>query len=100
MPAFFTGSSARKSCAEPALLPRQLLQIRVRRVGRAGAGIAGVLDHAVEPAIDIDNGTFARVAITAVGFTWSEAHAADVPRPPADGALHGLGTPHPRHAAR
>src|SRR5450759_3339753 len=50
---FGTGSDAIQQLA------RQLFQLRGRRIDRAGADVAGVLDHAVEPAIDIDNGAFA-----------------------------------------
>ena len=40
-------------------LARQLFQLRERRIDRAGADVAGILSHAVEPAIDIENGAFA-----------------------------------------
>src|SRR6266446_7809460 len=72
-------------------LARQLSQLRKRRINRAGANIAGVLDHAVEPAIDVENGAFAQLAVTAVGFTWGKTQAADITQASADGALHRLG---------
>src|ERR1700731_881827 len=75
----------------PRTLSRHLLQVRKRRVDRAGTGLAGVLDHAVEPAVNIENGAFARAAITAVGFARGKAQAADIAPPPADGTLHRLG---------
>ncbi len=40
-------------------LARQLFQLRERHIDRAGADVAGVLDHTVEPAIDVENGAFA-----------------------------------------
>src|ERR1700687_2917490 len=72
-------------------LARQLSQLRERRIGGAGANIAGVLDHAVEPAIDGENGPFAQLAGTSVGFARGKTQAADITQPSADGALHRLG---------
>ncbi len=40
-------------------LARQLFQLRERHIDRAGADVAGVLDHTVEPAVDVENGAFA-----------------------------------------
>src|SRR6185312_4035474 len=62
------------------------------------ADIAGILDHAVEPAIDIEYAAFALSAITAVGFTRGKAHAADIAQPSADGTLHRLGHRSVMHA--
>src|ERR1700675_2962960 len=72
-------------------LARQLSQLRKRRIDRAGANIAGVLDHAVEPAIDVENGAFAQLAVTSVGVAWDKTQAADIAQASADGALHRLG---------
>ena len=40
-------------------LARQLFHLGERRIDRACANIAGVLDHAVEPTIDVENGALA-----------------------------------------
>ena len=72
-------------------LARQLFQLRERSVGRAGAEIAGILDHAVEPAVDIENGALAQLAISAGGLARGKMQATDVAHPPPDGALHRFG---------
>src|SRR6266404_8895252 len=69
-------------------LARQLFQFRERRIDRAGTAVAGILDHVVEPTIDIEDRAFAHLAITAVGFARSKAQTADITQPPADGTLH------------
>ena len=40
-------------------LARQLFHLGERRIDRAGASIGGILDHAVEPAVDVENGALA-----------------------------------------
>src|SRR5258707_1995155 len=83
----------------PHHLARQLSQLRKRRIDRAGANIAGILDHAVEPAIDVENGCFAQWALTAVGFAWGKTQAADITQASAHGPLHRLGHRGIVHAA-
>jgi hypothetical protein len=42
-----------------ATLAGQLFHLGERRIDRAGANIAGVLHHAIEPAVDVENGALA-----------------------------------------
>src|SRR3979490_1353161 len=75
----------------PGRLARHLFQIGERRVDRAGAGLAGVFDDTVEPAVAKENGALARLTIVAFGVARGEAQATDIAQPPADCALHRLG---------
>src|SRR6266403_2052040 len=52
---------SRKPC--PAGLPRHLFQVGEWRIYRAGAGLAGVFDEAVKPAVDKENRAFARLTV-------------------------------------
>src|SRR6185437_15700058 len=56
-------------------LARHFFQVGERRVDRAGAGLAGVFDDAVEPAVDKENRALARLTIVAVGVACGEADA-------------------------
>src|SRR5712664_3555244 len=71
-------------------LARQLSQLREWRIDRAGTDVAGVLDHTVEPAIDIENRTFAHLAIRTIGFARRKAQTTNIAQPSADGPLHRL----------
>src|SRR4051794_22379675 len=71
-------------------LARQLFQIRKRRVHRARANIPGVLDHAIEPAINEENGPFAQFAVISIRLPGRKANATDIAHPTTDGTLHRL----------
>src|SRR4029079_4125497 len=67
---------SRKAC--PGRLPRHLFQIGERCVDHAGAGLAGVVDVAVEPAVDKDNRALARLTVAAIGVARGESQATDI----------------------
>src|SRR5579872_730221 len=50
-------------------LPRHLFQLGKRRQGHARAEFAALLDHAIQTAVDEQNGAVTRFAIAAIGLT-------------------------------
>src|ERR1700724_1542999 len=68
-------------CLARSNLPRELFELRKVPRDRAGANLGVILDHAVEPAIDVKDGALPRLAIAAVGFARGKAQAADISRP-------------------
>src|SRR6267142_6207604 len=72
-------------------LPRHPLQIRECRIGRAGARLDGVFDHAVEAAVDKESSAFTRRFVAAIGIVCAETQTDDIALPPADDALNRFG---------
>src|SRR6202045_2124008 len=87
-------------CLARSNLPRELFELRKWPIDRAGANFGGILDHAVEPAIDVKDGALPRLAIAAVGFARGKAQAADISRPAPNLALRWFGQGGVMHADR
>ena len=77
---------------------RHLLQFREWRVRHPRTGLDGVIDDAVEAAVDEEDGAFTRLAVIAVGLARAEPEAGEIAQPSTDDALDRLGHDGVAHA--
>src|SRR3954452_5207680 len=77
---------------------RHLLQVREWRVRHPRTGLDGVIDDAVEAAVDEEHGAFTRLAVIAIGLARAEPETGDIAQPPTDDALDRIGHDGVAHA--
>ena len=77
---------------------RQFFQVREWRVRHPRTGLDGVIDDAVEAAVDKEHAALTRLAVAAVGLARAEPETGDIAQSPADDALDRLGHDGDAHA--